>query len=258
MRSILIPARFAPFALVVCLSATACAASHDGAKPNGSFGTPPTRTTATASSRPGGLTVSSTNLTVGGPITVSGGNCAPGHIGSVALTQDPNGGPQVTYDFGEPLGQANAGSDREWTIHTVLPAVTIGAATLGAICEDPTIGTPDFTYSSVAVNVATPYHLQVDPSTTVPAGATLTVSSLGGGCDAISNPDVYLWSAAQPSALTGIGEVVGSAGGAAQWQVKLTVPPATSPGRYAVVARCAYSRSFRTTYEPVPVTVSGS
>jgi hypothetical protein len=134
----------------------------------------------------------------------------------------------------------------------------IGAATVGGICEDPSTGSTDFTYASTAVNVATPYHLQVEPATTVQAGTTLMVSSLGGGCDAISNPDVYLWSAAQPNALTGIGEVVGSAGGATQWQVDLTVPSTTNPGRYAVVARCAYSRSYRITYEPVPITVVAS
>jgi len=258
VRSILIPARFARFALIVCLCGTACAACHDGAKTGGSFGPPPTRTSASTTSRPVGLTVSSTSLTVGGPITVSGGDCAPGHIGSAALTQDPNGGPQVTYDFGELLGQTSAGSDRQWTVQTTLPAVTIGAATLGAICEDPSTGTPDFTYASVAVNVATRYRLQVEPGTTVQAGATLTVSSLGGGCDAISNPDVYLWSAAQPNALTGIGEVIGPTGGGAQWQVNLTVPPTTGPGQYQVVARCAYSRSFRITYQPVPLTVTVS
>jgi hypothetical protein len=136
--------------------------------------------------------------------------------------------------------------------------VTIGPAVLGAVCDDPNTGSPDFTYSSVAIDVATPYHLQVGPGTTVQPGATLTVSSLGGGCDPISYPDVYLWSAAHPNALTGIGEAVGPTGGGAQWQVNLTVPLTTSPGQYEVVARCAYSRSFRITYQPVPLTVSVS
>jgi hypothetical protein len=186
---------------------------------------------------------------------VGGGDCAPGHIGSAFLGQDPNGGPQVTYDFGERLGQADAASDGRWMIETTLPAMIIGAASLRGNCLDPSTGIPDFTYSPTAVNVATPYRLQVEPATTVRASATLTVSSVGGGCDSLSNPDVYLWSAAQPNALTGIGEVVGPAGSAEPWHVTLTVPATTSAGEYQVVARCTYSRSYRITYEPVPLRV---
>ena len=83
------------------------------------------------------MTVSSTKLTVGGQIGVAAGSCAPGHIGKAMLEQDPNGGPQVTYDFGEPLGQSDAVSSGQWSIETTVPALIIGAATLGGICESP-------------------------------------------------------------------------------------------------------------------------
>jgi hypothetical protein len=65
---------------------------------------------------------------------------------------------------------------------------------------------------------------------------------------------IYLWSAVQHNPLTGIGEVVGPTG-AGQWHVSLTVPATTSPGEYQVLARCAYSRSYRITYQPEPLMV---
>jgi hypothetical protein len=243
------------------------ASPRNGSKPSGLSSPSPTATTASSGSSKGTapttsppvyLTVGSTHLTVGGTITVSGGSCAPGHIASASLQQDPNGGPQVTYDFGEPLGQTIATAGGQWKVQTTVPSLIIGKATLGAQCEDPNSGTSDFTYSSIVVNVATPYQLRVEPSTHASAGSTLTISSRGGGCDLVSHPEVYLWSAAQPNALTGIGEVNGPTGDAAQWQVNLTVPTTTSPGPYQVVARCAYSRSFRITYQPVPLTVTTS
>ncbi len=188
---------------------------------------------------------------------MKGGHCASGHIANVSLVQDPNGGPQVTYNYGEALGRTPGPANGSWVIETTLPAMIIGEAKLGGDCLDPSTGTPDFNYAPIAVNVETPHHLQVEP-TTVRPGATLTVSSLGGGCDPLSNPDVYLWSPAEHNPLTGIGEVLGPTGGAAQWQVKLTVPATTTPGAYDVVARCSYSRSYRITYQPGPITVLAS
>jgi hypothetical protein len=174
--------------MTLCLACGACGSSSiNTAKPKSPIGASPTTL------RPPSLTVSSTSLTVGGPITVNGGDCAPGHIGNAFLGQDPNGGPQVTYNFGERLGQADAASDGRWMLETTLPAMIIGVASLRGNCLDPSTGIPDFTYSSTGVTVATPYRLQVEPATTVRASATLTVSSVGGGCESLSNPDVYLW-----------------------------------------------------------------
>lgn len=210
-------------------------------------------TPTTSASQP--LTVSTTNLAVDRPITVSGGHCASGHLARVSLAQDPTGGPQVTYNFGEFLGQKQAAGDGNWQIEAALPAMIIGPARIVGECLDPTTGTSDFTYSPIAVKVTTPYHLQVNPPEGVRAGSTLTVSSVGGGCDSVSRPDVYLWSAGQPNPLTGIGEVVGPTTGPGPWNVTLTIPTSTAPGDYQVVARCTSSRSYRITYQPEPIAV---
>jgi hypothetical protein len=248
--------RCALVTMTICLACCACGSSN-ASKLRGSTGGPTTAPASTAStvSRSVPLNISSTSLTVGEQITVGGGSCPSGDIGQTSLTQDPNGGPQVTYNYGEYLGQTNAGPTDHWTLHTTLPGMIIGPARLVGDCLDPSTGAPDITYSPTAVNVATPYRLQVEPATSVRAGATVTVSSLGGGCDSLSDPDVYLWSATQHNPLTGIGEVVGPAGNAGPWSVNLTVPATTSPGEYQVVARCAYSRSYRITYEPEPLMV---
>ncbi len=230
--------------------------STAGTEPAGSARPAPTSNAPRSKIAPT-IAVSSTTLQVGGQVTVSGSRCEPGFLGKVALEQSPTGGPQVSYPFYEDLGQAAVRADGRWTITTSVPAAIIGASKLAAFCEDPSVGTAALTYRSVPVTVTTPYVLQVTPGTTMHAGGILDVGSGGGGCDAISNPDVFLWSpsAHPPDNLTGIGEVVGPTGDGGPWHVPLTVPASTEPGQYEVIGRCIYSRSIRITYEPVPVTI---
>lgn len=189
---------------------------------------------------------------VGSQVSVSG-ECPPGGIPNIGIGQDQDAGPQATYPFFETLGRAMVRPDGRWALTGTVPAIVIGASkVLGGCFDRYGAATP---IAPVAVTVTTPYSLQVTPGTTARLGDSLTVASVGGGCSAIADPDVYLWSASQPNAYTGPGEVRGSTGNSGPWSVTLTIPTTISPGRYYIVARCAYSRAFDATYQPVQVII---
>lgn len=208
-----------------------------------------------SSTTPESVSVSSTTLSVGEQVSLAGGGCQPGSQPTIGIGQAQNAGPQATYPFYEMLGKTTVRPDGTWSLVGTVPGLIIGGSRIVASCLDQ--GGSERTYSPVAVTVTTSYSLRVIPDTSVHVGEPLTVGSVGGECDPISNPDVHLWSSAQPNAVTGPGDVTGPAGSTGPWSVTLVVPSGTSPGQYYVVAHCAYSRSFRVTYEPVPITVLG-
>ncbi len=203
--------------------------------------------------------LNSTSLVAGGTVTVSGTHCPPPSGGVVALFQDPTSGPQATYASGfGPLTRSTVTSaaNGSWTTHVTIPAALIGAVIVGAICED-TYGRAQLTYPKVSVTVTTRYRMHVDPASPVKPGTALTVTSVGGGCPGAWTPVVNLWSAStQPPDLPTPDAVYGQTGGGPTWTLVLPVPAGTAPGRYYVVARCSYSRTFPVTYEPVPLVIA--
>jgi len=164
--------------------------------------------------------------------------------------QSPNSGPQATDPYFEFVTESNKPTSGYWATTATVPAIVIGPAKLGARCNGPLrqVNSP-----SVSVDVATPFRLQVTP-TTARRGQSLTITAFGPGCGDIDSPTAFLWSPA--SAPTwGVAEVNGRTGAGSPWTLNLTIPETAAPGQYYVVARCEYSRSFTRTYQPVAVSV---
>ena len=111
------------------------------------------------------------------------------------------------------------------------------------------------------MTISTSYRLQVNPSGTVAPGTRLTVSSVGGGCDAISQAAVGLWRPIPVSSPWRTETEIGQNGGegpvgGSSWTVSFVVAPTVTPGSDDVTAACRHSRGFSVTYQPVPITVS--
>ncbi len=137
---------------------------------------PPTNTSAQ-------LSVSSTLLTVGESMTITGSNCPAGQWVGISLkTRSLLLGPFAFYEGGpQPVP---VGADGHWSSTSTVPMLPGGPTTLTAHCG-PEASAPTawlFAYPSVPVTVTTPFQLSVLPSTTVSPGTTLTVTPGGGGC----------------------------------------------------------------------------
>jgi hypothetical protein len=221
--------------------------------------TTPSRSATSPAGTRAELRLSSTSPVVGQSVTVSGSHCPAPSGGVLALLQDPASGPQATDASGfGPLTRSTVTSDANgsWTTQVTIPADLIGPVSMGAICED-TYGRTMFSYPKVPVTVTTPYRMHVEPAGPVKPGTSLTVTSVGGGCPGIWAPVVNLWSSStRPSDQPTPDAVYGQTGGGPTWTLVLPVPVGTAPGRYDVVGRCSYSRTFPVTYEPVPVLVT--
>ena len=183
-------------------------------------------------------------------VTIRVRKCDPGSSITVGLGQSPSSGPQATYPYFEFMTESNKPTNGYWATTATVPAIIIGPAMLGARCNGPLrqINTP-----SVSVDVKTPYRVQVTP-TTVRRGQWLAIAAFGPGCGDIDLPTAFLWSPASASTW-GVAEVNGQTGAQSPWTLNLAVPATAAPGRYYVVARCEYSRSFTRTYQPVAVSV---
>jgi hypothetical protein len=203
------------------------------------------------------LTLNSTIWTAGSEVTVSGGNCRSNDSGDFGITQDRNVGPEATYPFGESLlwNEVTQDGGGRWTATWVVPTVIIGPARLSGSCYDRS-GAIVTSYQPQSIMIETPYRLLITPSSSVEAGGSIEVASVGGGCDQISTPEVNLWSSTSPSSLPTPDAVSGKVGGG-EWTIVLPVPSDTPPGDYYVVSRCQYSRGIRVTYQPAPITVTG-
>ena len=90
------------------------------------------------------------------------------------------------------------GHDGSWTMTAAVGMVPSGRASLGGYCtaKPDGDGVIDFQYPSVSVTVASPFRLDIEPSTMVKAGTRLTVNSVGGKCpmSSGSSPQVNLFS----------------------------------------------------------------
>jgi hypothetical protein len=230
-------------------------------------GSTPSATTTTTTTPPPDrvLTVSSTHLSVGEPVTITGSGCPPGHWGTPVLQSDespavltPGSGglydSEEYFDTGPGTGPgATVGTDGAWVMTATVPMVPPGPATLSGWCE-PTDGdggvSIEFTYlPGLRVTVTTSYQLDVEQGTTVNAGTVLDINLLGGDCPGPSSPDIYLYDSgvqvvpAAPSTVDG-------------WRYTVAVPAGLAPGQYRLEADCVYSRgAVDGSYAPVTITV---
>ena len=166
------------------------------------------------------------------------------NVGVMGDRRDPENGGGATV---------GTGNDRvigpTWSFRFKFPAAEIGSARVVASCEDPKTGRW-FDFAPVAVNVRTNRYLEVGPSTTVAAGTTMTVRSVGPGCDDLSSAVVALRG---PTIVYPAQTLTGNTH--AQWQATFALPANLRPGAYVLYADCVYSRSTTATYTPVTITV---
>lgn len=212
---------------------------------------PTTTTTAPADAH---LTINATNLTVGELVTVTGTGCPVGSWGMPELYGGPNSpwifdGPNMgdleayfrtnSYDVSE--GEVT--SDPRWSATGRVSMVPTGPTLLGAMCM-PSVGFSgpvEFQYPTLWVDVTyTPYRLDVQPSTTVEPGATLSITSLGGGCP-IEFPQVSLYSRSHADVADARLTVADQSPVA--WHANLVVPRTLKPGAYGLEADCVGSRT---------------
>ncbi len=214
--------------------------------------TPPTNFSAK-------LSVSSTLLTVGEPMTVTGSDCPAGQWVGVGLdeTQRANHtrtlplGPYSYFAGGPPPVQV--GADGEWTTTSPVPMLPGGPTMLTAYCG-PEAGRPTaslFVYPSLPVRVSTPFQLSLVPSATASRGTTLGVTPVGGGCPRVSTwIQLTLYTTSQPATkpqievAQGVVNITGFSANQTQldWTGSLTVPSSLAPGQYQLGADCVYSR----------------
>lgn len=186
-------------------------------------------------------------------IRLSGTNCLPPDQVAVGTELDPPGSVILTPEV-----------DGSWSIvDTVGEGTDVGKVDLHADCVTNPRKIEVFSYPAVPVQVNTFRHLRVTPSTTVVAGTTLRVFSVGscpsGGVfdvfaqlQLVQRPyhpsptsyDVSTWSTS-----------LGTAGG--EWVTTLTVPSNSFPGKYELQAECGdYAPGFLAEYEALPITIS--
>jgi hypothetical protein len=222
----------------------------------------PTTTTTT----PRLLTVSTTKLSVGDEVTVTGTGCRAGHWGEPVVQSDDepfvfNPGNGGLYNDEEYLSSPSGdyaggivGHDGRWTATGTVPMIPPGSATLTGWCmpEEGDDGESiDFDYiPGLRVTVSTPFQLAVEQGTSVSPGSTLDVNLLGGTCGGVAGPLVDLYTGAQ------IKVVTATASSISGWQFALALPPGLMPGQYRLEADCVYSRgAVFGSYAPTTITV---
>jgi hypothetical protein len=134
-----------------------------------------------------------------------------------------------------------------------VPMVPPGPAEVTGSCQLPE-GYPDWgaklQYSDVAVDVASPFYLQVFQGTSVSAGSLVRVNAIGGECPRWTEPDISLYSKpgtdvadGRPSTLPG-------------WQWSLLVPNTLKAGRYQLEEDCFDgNQTIAGTYRPLTITI---
>jgi hypothetical protein len=206
---------------------------------------PPSSTTVPSTSRQ--LTISTTDLSVGRRVTVSGTGCPIGQWGMPILEQGLNtpfifSTPYGLYDdeedFTDAQGNVGAqvGADGRWTMTTTVPMVSPGDSMLTGWCmpQRGPDGATEFTYPGVPVTVTSRFRLGVKPATKVKPGTKLSVTLVGGDCPGSSVPTVILF--------TGSQQVVTSTNDSTDGVFTLAVPTAAMTGHYQLEADCSYSR----------------
>jgi hypothetical protein len=263
-------------ALAGCSAVSSPPTSSMRPDPTQGTSTQPTAS-ATSNPRPGSIdlpirsgtvaTISSTNLTVGSPVTVSGSNCPAGNHVQVFLVQtaypddipfNPSRGGQLPEGRFVEDGSyvVTADSAGRWTMTAPVPMVFGGPAILAAVCSvGYSSNQQDFQYPGVEVDVVSPALLTVAPGTTVKAGTMLTVSPVSTDCPSGSGAWAGLWKVgdARTSELQiSVANVPNRSPG---WPESLLVPPGLAPGQYEVAADCVVIDGPVGSFQPVIVTV---
>ncbi len=241
-------------ALVLILAAAgflaACGASSTTGRQSVGATTPSTSKTVTSI----GATTSTTHPTILAPGTAGSFAASPTVVAiGQSITLTGHGcPPEDRVEAGPPSGwggQIRPRADGSWSITSVVGDQSdIGVVHLFATC----VNRQGYAghYSTITVQVSTYRHLEVQPSTFVHPGDTLTVTAIGSCSVFAMNVGLFKKSG---------GFVPGQ-----QWQVLKMDPagvrsgpfvvPATTPGSYFLKADCE-DRGYYAAFTPLPVTV---
>jgi hypothetical protein len=215
------------------------------------------------------LSISSTDVTVGQMLTITGTGCRPGQWATA--TVEPAREPLVFDDGGRlsdgegslvdstgAVAGATVDGDGRWSLSAIVPMVPPGPASLTASCRPISAGgdtAVEFPYGTGRpLTVSSPYHLDIQQGTSVGAGTALAVNPSGGDCPGASTSQLTLYGE------NGVDEADGSTAQTPGWRWSLTVPAALAPGLYQVEVDCEYIGGgdgvVQGSYAPVTVTVS--
>ena len=203
------------------------------------FGYPPVRILVTPLPPGARITVSPKVVMIGQSIRLSGNDCFPPT--DYVL---PAYGDAVTP---KPDGSWSAGG-------VVGDGAQVGFVPVSAACVTGADKAEVFSYPAVHIQVKTYRHLRVTPGTTVSAGTTLTVFSIG-ACPSRSEGDVYLQSAVAPETDVAQSFAINSSSGG-EWSATLPIPQGTAPGHYMLHGQCDGDHVFLAFYSAVPITVT--
>jgi hypothetical protein len=143
-------------------------------------------------------------------------------------------------------------------------ATTLGPEDVGATCVVAIDSATIFDYPPVPIEVTTVRHLQVSPGTTVTAGTTLTVSSVGPcpvGAGSSGGPTGGYWGQVELAPdLDGYGIAYGTSVeqnvSGREWSATILIPPDTTPGSYVLIGQCVIQRAVLASYNPLAITVT--
>jgi hypothetical protein len=218
--------------------------------------TAPTATGETATSTPPGdvFTVDPQDVVVGQPIRFSGTGCSAPYEAEIDI------GGNYT-----PAQYLSTSTDGSWTISIDVPdATSLGSQEATAQCVVATDQSTIFNYPTVALQVSTFRHLRVTPGTTVEAGTTLTVSSVGAcpvGSGSFGGSTGGYWAEvdlaqdpSDPAVANGTSAAQNVSG--QEWTATLAVPADTTPGSYVLQGECVIQRAYLAFYNGLAITVA--
>jgi hypothetical protein len=190
------------------------------------------------------LTVAPKILMIGQPVHLAGNDCPHGD--------------HVDTDFGDTSPDA----DGSWRLTgTVDQSSPIGLVPVQAACE----ATPDedevFSYRAVKIEMDTFRHLRVTPGTTVRAGTTMTIASIGacpvGGSIYGYKAEVTLSDGPPSHPTIASGDSGQEDVSGLEWSSTLQIPEGLATGHYVLSATCELSGVVSDgSYSPVLISVA--
>jgi len=249
--------RSVPWTLAVTalVAAAGCASSGPRAAAPTSTGPAVSSTTrppnGPASSGPPGrrFTVSPAQLAIGQPVTFSGTGCASTGVVVIGIDHgsETTGTSAATYPA----------ADGSWRRTVAVGDSTrLGTRRAYASCEPRSRIRARFTYEPVTVHIRTFRRMNVSPGTTIRAGTTLDVTSVG-ACAVPGNARAEVELRAPAGSVSTFPPVYGKVTQDLQgnWAARLPVPANAPPGRLELTGTCAWSRSFTAWYPTIAMTV---
>ena len=211
------------------------------------------------------LSASSTQVSVGSTVMVSGTECPMGHFGVAVIYKDGPSGTQVVSG-GRTEAPAPVGPDGIWSAAITGPLVQNGPAAIGGYCTQQVSGAGqaseyiDFEYPPLPVAVVGTPGVGVSPTGGARPGSTINLHLEHNLCQ----PGAYPVATIAPS----VGNSTMTAGGIfptartdppnSPLNSSIAIPSSFLPGSYVITVDCLLGgRTFVGDYEPVSYAIYG-